>query len=1498
MNAQRKPIAQTLLGLFSFMLCTGVALAGDTAAADAAADRSARLEALHDAVEQTGNVRVIVRLAGDDALAPLERALAARDRARRGQPASRSSVLAARRSAVARAQDAFMLRHNLGQNLAERFTYFPFVTIDADAAMLDELAASPAVADIAIDDFNETTLASTLPVIGANIAHQLGWDGAGYDIAIIDTGVDTDHPMLAGRVAADTAACFSDPYYANDHSLCPTGLPKCTTANGAQISDSACGVGAAEPCGSKCAHGTHVAGIAAGDGAEIGVAPGANIIPINVFIGVDYSNPRDGIYDAVGAYDSDIIRGLEHVLKLSTTRDIAAVNMSLGGGMYTTTAQCDSAKGSIKLVVDDLRAVGIATVVAAGNNGSSTGMSAPGCISTVISVGSTNDNDQISSFSNETPAMTLHAPGASVRSAMPGTGLGWMSGTSMAAPHVAGAVALLRQKAEFAGATVGVDNIVAALQQTGAEMFSGDFKVPRINVAAALDMLDATPPTTVIVDDRLHSGRVSVRQGSVTTTNDARAFGGQASQGSTAASNIVRFTPALPSAGFYTVSAMWPALSGNGSAINVTIAHAGGTETVQVNQTVGSGLWQDLGTYFFESGQTAYVELSDLSGGRLVADAVRFEQDGTGLAIATRQLPVGVLGQAYSSSLVASGGVPPYTWSVAGGSLPPALSLDGNSGEITGTPTATGGFPITLAVVDGQGTVATQPLTLTIQTPVQISGGISLGTLNGGAATAQAAAAHVTFAVSNGGSCAVVDGASYSCTLPQGWSGSIWPTAAGYSFSPTSRTYTDLDVDVQEQDFSATVVDKTVWIEDADPASMTVYSEYGWAWSETGPVSPYSGNRALYSPVVGGEHRHAAVFAAAGDTLLVEAGDVLYTHVWLDPDHLPRSIMLILNDDDNTWADERRAYWGGNLIQTGKGTEGTSTRLRIGDLPPAGGWVRLEVPAAELDLEGETLMGYAVYAYDGRVAVDQIGKGSATAEPVTGYSIGGQITSGGVGLAGVEMTSAFGAVCTATDAGGYYNCEVTRSWSGSIVPTASGYSFEPSERTFDDVQSDLTARDFTATAAVSQDTVWIEDADPASMTIRSAHGWAWSESGSVSPYSGSRALYSPVVGGEHHHAAYLANAGDRLLVEAGDALYAYVWLDPDHLPQSIMLILNDVDNTWADERRAYWGGNLIQTGKGTEGTSTRLHIGDLPAAGGWVRLEVPAAELDLEGEILMGYALYAYDGRVALDQIGKGSATTEPVTEYSIGGQITSGGVGLAGVEMTSAFGAVCTATDAGGYYNCEVTRGWSGSIVPTASGYSFEPSERTFDDVQSDLTARDFSATAVDETVWIEDADPASMTIRSAHGWAWSESGAVSPYSGSRALYSPVVGGEHHHAAYFANAGDSLLVEAGDVLYTHVWLDPDHLPQSIMLILNDDDNTWADERRAYWGGNLIQTGKGTEGTSTRLRIGDLPPAGGWVRLEVPAAELDLEGETLMGYALYAYDGRVALDQIGKGSQP
>ena len=141
----------------------------------------------------------------------------------------------------------------------------PHLVATVPAASLDRLREAPHVRAVQVDRPERLALDSTLAVIRADDAHTSGFTGAGSTVAILDTGVDVDHPFLGGRVVAQY--CSSTPMAAGEQSLCPDGT---TEDDSADIDSLArCSSGAVR----LCDHGTHVAGIAAGLGTGHPAAP-------------------------------------------------------------------------------------------------------------------------------------------------------------------------------------------------------------------------------------------------------------------------------------------------------------------------------------------------------------------------------------------------------------------------------------------------------------------------------------------------------------------------------------------------------------------------------------------------------------------------------------------------------------------------------------------------------------------------------------------------------------------------------------------------------------------------------------------------------------------------------------------------------------------------------------------------------------------------------------------------------------------------------------------------------------------------------------------------------------------------------------------------------------------------------------------------------------------------------------------------------------------------
>ena len=157
---------------------------------------------------------------------------------------------------------------------------------------------------------------------------------------------------------------------------------------------------------------------------------------------------------------------------------------------------------------------------------------------------------------------------------------------------------------------------------------------------------------------------------------------------------------------------------------------------------------------------------------------------------------------------------------------------------------------------------------------------------------------------------------------------------------------------------------------------------------------------------------------------------------------------------------------------------------------------------------------------------------------------------------------------------------------------------------------------------------------------------------------------------------------------------------------------------------------------------------------------------------------------------------------------------------------------------------------------------------------------------VWVEDAIPTGgIASGDAESWNWIGSNPA-PFSGTLAHQSNIVAGLHQH--FFYGATNTLTVNSGDRLVTYVYIDPANPPTELMLQWND--GSW--EHRAYWGANNIAWG--TDGTNSRRYMGALPPAGQWVRLEVPASQVGLEGRTLNGMAFTLQGGRATWDRAGK----
>ncbi len=352
-----------------------------------------------------------------------------------------------------------------------RYSYVPYIALELGPDAVAALEASGLAASLQLDVAEPPALSGSIPLINADDAWAAGHEGTGQVVAVLDTGVDSSHPFVSGRVVEE--ACFS-------------AGGDCPNASTIQL-----GAGAGVHCtySGSCDHGTHVAGIAAGfdAGGGSGVARDADIMAVQVFTRFD--DPADCGSNPVPcalSWSSDQLAGLERVYALRSTHTFASVNVSIGGGQYFATCDTDSRKAAI----DNLLGAGIATVISSGNSGFEDSTGRPGCISTAVTVASSTKADARSAFSNTAPWVDLIAPGSDIYSSVPGGGFSFKNGTSMAAPHVAGAFAVIRE----AYPSASVASILSALQNTGPliQVRSGpDEFLPRIDITAAIAGLAA-----------------------------------------------------------------------------------------------------------------------------------------------------------------------------------------------------------------------------------------------------------------------------------------------------------------------------------------------------------------------------------------------------------------------------------------------------------------------------------------------------------------------------------------------------------------------------------------------------------------------------------------------------------------------------------------------------------------------------------------------------------------------------------------------------------------------------------------------------------------------------------------------------------------------------------------------------------------------------------------------------------------------------------------------
>jgi hypothetical protein len=332
-----------------------------------------------------------------------------------------------------------------------------------------DLRNNSRVAFIEKDGIVRTTAIQTNPVWGLdridqksvplNNSYTYNVTGAGVKVYVIDTGILATHDEFGGRVISGYS---------------PISGGSTVDCNG---------------------HGTHVAGTIGGS--TYGVAKGVTLVPVRVL-------------DCGGSgFTSDVVRGLNWVISQHTPNAKSVISMSLGGGASST----------LDTAINAAINAGITVVVAAGNDSLSACNYSPARVPNAITVGATDSNDALATFSNTGTCVDISAPGVSVTSAWinvnnpTNSATASISGTSMATPHVSGAVAL-----ELEGGYKTPAQIQSALNS-----YSGTFLTTRSSTSTRMlntnastlnppapGQLTPTAPRTVRATAPRQNGRLNV----------------------------------------------------------------------------------------------------------------------------------------------------------------------------------------------------------------------------------------------------------------------------------------------------------------------------------------------------------------------------------------------------------------------------------------------------------------------------------------------------------------------------------------------------------------------------------------------------------------------------------------------------------------------------------------------------------------------------------------------------------------------------------------------------------------------------------------------------------------------------------------------------------------------------------------------------------------------------------------------------------------------------
>ncbi|MEK6934706.1 MAG: S8 family serine peptidase [Nanoarchaeota archaeon] len=340
----------------------------------------------------------------------------------------------------------------------------------------DKLKFNVNIESIYASRIGHITLKESKPIIKTPEIWDLGFKGDGETICILDTGIDTDHTAFKNKITDERCYCTASD--SGSGGCCPDSTNQ---QNGTGSSEDDNG------------HGTHVAGIAVGNGFRVkGIAKDSNVVMVKVC-------------DSLGDCEEiDVSNGIDWCWN---NYNLSGISLSLR--FFPLSDNPLECNGIADRAVNDAYGNGTSVIVASGNDASASSIGSPACALGAFSVGATYDqdvgskswssctdnvtfNDKITCFSNRDEILDILAPGSVIKSAKMGSFffLEERSGTSQAAPHVSGAIALLKEADDTNSVTNSPMHVRELLKETGKQIYdsASGLRIPRLNILAAFQI--------------------------------------------------------------------------------------------------------------------------------------------------------------------------------------------------------------------------------------------------------------------------------------------------------------------------------------------------------------------------------------------------------------------------------------------------------------------------------------------------------------------------------------------------------------------------------------------------------------------------------------------------------------------------------------------------------------------------------------------------------------------------------------------------------------------------------------------------------------------------------------------------------------------------------------------------------------------------------------------------------------------------------------------------